>query len=293
MDDRHPHHVDNAFVQQRRSTVIFAVAMLALVANIVYPSFIPKDVMVTISNINENGGAKVTEDIHFLLTTEQDKQKYELTLGKNDIASWSSATGLESIKYYVDPDELEISNVRVTPYPLQTYSSSYGGRLTIEYFVSPIINRSTNKPVSNGSSLFITTQYKPRTYRYGLNPKVLNFKRTSRGDIILSDQETLRIILPEKSIVYEASPSPKGTNYKCPVVLKSAEWSNQVLVKFSFVFDVEKNMSYEITSGIRYVILKMIHLFESGSGILLLIMVASIGFGAWMVSNSAKYIHKK
>ncbi len=271
---------------------IFLILLLSLILGRLYFSaFVPKDVTVTISNINENGGAKISEDINFLLTTPQDKQKYELTLNKNDIASWASTTGLKTIKYYIDPSKLKITNLRVTPYPLKTYSSTYGGKLTIEYFVSPLINETTGKPINN-YSLFEISKYKPRTTRYKLNTNLLNFKRTSRGDIILDEHETLIILLPDRAIIYGATPSPKGIDFKPPMILKKAEWQNQVLVKFSFVFDIEKGISSEITEGIKNIINKTIETVQTNSGILIILMIIVIIISIFLIKKYGDVVKK-
>lgn len=271
--------------------IIFILIMSLFLTSVVHSNFVPKDVLVTISNINQNGGATVTEDINFLLTTEQDKQKYELTLDKNDIASWISVTNLDTIKYYVDPSSFNMTDLRVTPHPLKTYSSTYGGEITIEYTISPILNRTTGKPMED--PLFIVSKYKPRTYRYSLNPSILNFKRSSNGDVILDEDTTLKIILPERSVVYEATPSPAGMDFKAPMSLKSVSWKNQVLVKFTFIFDVEKSMSYEITEDVGNVINKTMSIFESSKGILVTIMLITIGLGVLFIKINADKIENK
>jgi len=272
--------------------LILILAVSLLLTSVAYSKFVSKNVVVTISNINSDGGAKITEDINFLLTTPQDKQKYESTLDKNDLASWSSTTGLDTIKYYVDPSKLKVTNLRIIPYPLKIYSSTYGGEITIEYFVSPVINETTKKSISE-NTLFIVDDYKPRTHRYTLNTQVLNFKRTSRADTILEKDTTLKILLPERSIVYKATPSPYGINFKAPMNLKAVKWENQVLVKFTFAFDIEKSMSYEITEDVRDTVKGVVSIFESTNGILLTIMIVTIGLGIWFIGLKAKKIKRK
>ena len=130
--------------------------------------------------------------------------------------------------------------------------------------------------------------YKPRTYRYKLNSDLLSFRRTDRGDIILNSNEYLSISLPPRSVIYAAVPNPNNVDSGLPMIADRVVWSNQVLVKFSFVFDVEQSIGYEISSSIHNLYLSLSSLFEGENGIFFSIIVVVLVVSYLLLRRESK-----
>ncbi len=200
------------------------------------------DVIVT---VNEDGSADITEIVYLLITTDYHISIYKTGLSQNDLASWSSMTGLSEMRYHVDNRYVDVQDVVVRPQPVfkcNPLADLCHGELRISYHVDSYKNKEGN-PV-NSTGLFIHDKYKPRTTRYTLNGAAFGFEESELGDVILGSNQRLTIIVPDKATVIDVSPLPEDMGEFREVTEFS--WENTVLAHFKLTFEIEEGLDKEV-----------------------------------------------
>lgn len=198
-------------------------------------------------DVNEDGSAEVTENIHLLITSDYHISVYTNGMSKNDLASWSSMTGLSDIRYHVDNRKVDVQDVVVRPQPVSNcnpLADLCHGELKISYRVDAY--RDKDGVAVNDSGLFIADKYKPRTTRYTLNSGALTFEESELGDVILGENERLTISFPENVKILEATPLPEEMEKEELSGVNELSWENTVLARFSIIFEVEESLDSEV-----------------------------------------------
>jgi len=220
--------------------------LVMLLLSLSYASFTVTALDVTV-DVNEDGSADITEDLYLLITTDYHISVYTNGLTQNDLASWSSLTGLSDVRYHVDNRVVDVQNVVVRPQPVSRcnpLADLCHGELKISYRVDSY--RSKNGEAINNSGLFLADEYKPRTTQYTLNSGALSFEESDLGDVILGENERLTFMLPEMVTLIEVAPLPEGITKDEIRDLKELSWENTVLARFNIVFEDEESLDAEV-----------------------------------------------
>lgn len=224
--------------------------LVLLIAAIVNAEFLMESVEVTLSDIKSDGSVRVHESIKFIMYGEYSQSVYDSGISNNQLAFWSTNTGLKDVKFHVNPSKVDIRDLRLRPQPrtgCNPIQGSCHGELILDYDAYPsYVDNSSTVPVS-GTGIFTVEQYKPRTKRYTLNPAALSFTSTPESSIVLDDNIYLIINLPGESSTLDINPQPAGTDLALPVHVDRLTWTDIVLVRFSLVFDVEESIDKEVT----------------------------------------------
>ncbi len=198
---------------------------------------------------DKNGDAYVLERITFLVQGEESQSIYLKGLSDNTLSFWSSNTKLSDIRVHLNSEKVNIVNFRIIPQPLKNCNQALNtclGEIFLDYTAKPYYN-SLSEPIEN-TGLFYTDKYKPRTIRYSINPDALLFDSSEVEHIIrINSYTSLTIKTPELSKVLEANPTP--TNLQNPVFPNYENtyiWKNTLLVKFSFIYELEQGIDEEI-----------------------------------------------
>ncbi|MEM5814784.1 MAG: hypothetical protein QXD77_03120 [Candidatus Aenigmatarchaeota archaeon] len=227
-----------------------AVLLLFLMVTTANAEFLMERVEVTLSDIKSDGSVKVHESIKFIMYGEYSQSLYDSGISNNQLAFWSTNTGLKDVKFHVNPSKVDIRDLRLRPQPrtgCNPIQGSCHGELILDYEAYPsYADNSSTTPLA-GTGIFTVEQYKPRTKRYTLNPSALSFTSTPESNIVLEDSVYLTINLPAESTVLDINPQPAGTNLALPSHVGSLTWTDIVLVRFSLVFDVEESIDREVT----------------------------------------------
>ncbi|MEM2908940.1 MAG: hypothetical protein QW590_02485 [Candidatus Bilamarchaeaceae archaeon] len=211
--------------------------------------FMLNEVDVFIHDVQPDGSAKVTESIKIIIKGEDAQNAYDRGFAMNDLAFWSSETGISHIRQHVNPNKVEIKDLRVKPQPRKKCNPFQGlchGELVIEYVATPVYDTNGTKIPKTG--LFIVEQYKPRTVRYTINPEALSFTTTQLGHILLEENVHLRIEVPQNAVITDLNPMPEQIDARLPARISNLEWYDTILVKFSVVFEVEETLEKEVSN---------------------------------------------
>ena len=227
----------------RNRLALFAILLAALV----FAGFQLGTLKVTVE-ANKDGSAHVEEKIHMFITSTDSINLYMGSLTRNDIATWKDRIGLNDIRHHVSSNVVEIRNMRIRPQPVDKCNLGAGtceANLIFDYDVYPIMHNDT---AVNGTGLFITENFKPRTTRYRLNPGALSFATTSDGDIMLPKEATLTLIIPKDASNIYVQPLPQDMVDMRPPLkgVSTFAWGNTVLPKFEFTFEREESLETEI-----------------------------------------------
>ncbi len=220
--------------------------LVVMMLSLAYSAFTTTALDMTVE-VNEDGSAEITEEIYLLITTDYHISTYAKGLTQNDLASWSSLTGLGDVRYHVDNREVDVQNVVVRPQPVSRcnpLADLCHGELKITYRVAAYADKD-GEPVNN-SGLFIAEQCKPRTTQYALNSGALSFEKSDLGDVILGENQRLTFVFPEKATLIEVCPLPEGENKEDMGKLKELTWENTVLARFGIVFEIEQSLDAEV-----------------------------------------------
>lgn len=235
-------------------------------------NFLLERVDVHISDIQLDGSAKVHESIKFIITGSYSQALYDVGFEHNDLAFWSTATGLKDVKKHINPTKGAISDFRLRPQPRTSCNPIQGtchGELILDYYVHPSYNISadgrTKKPML-GTGLFNVEGYKPRTTRYTINPAALSFTTTEQNNIILDDNVYLTIHLPSDSITLDVNPLPTKSDLSLPARVQELSWNDMILVRFLLVFDVERGLDSEVGAFFSDTLMNMVSIINSPHG---------------------------
>ncbi len=199
-----------------------------------------------------DGTAHAVESMRLLLNNSQAVKLYQDTMQSNDLSTWISQTDITDLRTHVNPASVSVSNLQVRSQSPDNCNSIIGtcfATLVLEYDIRPL---SPDKP-----GILKMEDYKPRTTRYTLMPSVLLLPRSSSGDILLSTQTTLRLILPQDATNIRFSQMPNNLlNETSRFRYDPAQgyfgtehsflWNDQTLSKFSLVFEREAALESEI-----------------------------------------------
>ncbi|MBN1169560.1 hypothetical protein JXA56_00910 [Candidatus Micrarchaeota archaeon] len=252
--------------------------ILLLLLSLVHAEFLIERVEVKISDIQDDGSAKVHESIKMIMTGNYSMSLYDSGITNNKLSVWSNYTGLKDVKFHTNPAVVDIRDFRIRPQPrtkCNPIQNTCHGELILDYWAYPSFANETPQP---GTGLFTVEKYKPRTKRYTINPEALSFTTTPENNIVLEDRIYLIIDLPSDSITLDINPLPAYQFYEFPAHIDSLEWEDIVLVKFSLVFDVEGSIDKEVTDFFGDIARGSSNILSSPHGIpLVILLVAVIG----------------
>lgn len=196
-------------------------------------------------DVDEGGGARVTERLHYIITSSYHISLYEAGLSKTDLASWSSIISSGDVRYHLDNRVVNIENVVVTPAPTSRcnpLAELCHGEITITYDAKPYVRADGSVVPETG--VFSVDAYKPRSKMYTLNAGALSFQTSELGDVILGEDERITFELPQGGKVRYVSPLPDEAVDSQGRVQMS--WQNAVLAHFSLVFEKEESLDQEV-----------------------------------------------
>jgi len=224
--------------------------ILLLLISVLHAEFMIDRVDVGISDIKDDGSAKVHESIKFVMFGNYSSSLYDSGISSNELSFWSTNTGLKDVKFHVNTLDVDIRDLRVRPQPRTKCNPIQGichGEVILDYRAYPAyIDNESMDPVP-GTGLFTVDKYKPRTRRYTINPASLSFTTTPEGNIILDDKNFLTIQLPAGSQTLDINPQPADSAIVLPAIVDSLSWTDIVLVKFSLIFEVEDGIDKEVS----------------------------------------------
>jgi hypothetical protein len=198
-------------------------------------------------NVNDDGTADITESVYLLITTDYHISVYSNGLAQNDLASWSSLTGLSEVRYHVDNRDVDVQDVVVRPQPVSRcnpLADLCHGELKISYHVDSYRNKA-GEP-ANATGLFIADKYKPRTTRYSLNTGALAFEQSELGDVILGENQRLTFLMPGMVEIIKVAPLPEEVEVGEVPYLRELSWENTVLAHFKITFEKEESLDKEV-----------------------------------------------
>lgn len=223
---------------------------LILLISIASADFRLDKVVVTISDINEEGAAHVQESLYFFVVGDYSRSLYDSGLYNNDLSFWATSTQITDMRFHINPNKVDLRDFRVRPQQLKkcnAFTNSCRGEIILDYIVYPSYKvKNQIGPLVNNTGLFIISKYKPRTSSFRINPEALSFAKGDFGDVIISKETSLRIILPKGNVVTELNPVPDGIEVTLPQVIEELTWTDTILVRFSLVFDVEESLDKEV-----------------------------------------------
>lgn len=251
--------------------------ILLLLFTVLHADFLIESVDVTISDIKDDGSAKVHESIKFIIYGDYSNSLYDSGIGSNELAFWSTNIGLKDVKFHVNPATVDIRDFRLRPQPRTKCNPIQGvchGELILDYMAYPNYGNTTDA-IEPATGLFTMEKYKPRTLRYTINPASLAFTTTPEGNIILEDTVHLTVELPSDSTILDTNPQPSDP-VALPSHVDSLSWSDVVLVKFSLIFDVEESIDKEVSDFFSGIINSVGGTLSSPHGIAAVVLIVII-----------------
>ncbi len=246
---------------------------------------------VTVSNIQKDGSAKVHESIKLIMIGDYAHALYDTGFEKNDLSYWSATTELDEVKLHMNPSKLEIKDLRLRPQPRKKCNPIERichGELLLDYYIHPLYNQSGEMEVPlKGTGLFGVESYKPRTTRYTINPGALSFTTTEQGNIILNEDVSFTIELPEDSVVLDINPFPEDGETALPARIGRLSWTDAILVKFTLIFDVEESLGEEVSTFFLDIITQISGAVSGPHGFALVVLVVII-LGSYAYINASK-----
>jgi hypothetical protein len=225
--------------------------ILLLLSSLIHAEFLIERVDVAMSDIQDDGSAKVHESIKFIMTGNYSTSVYDSGMTNNELAFWSTNIGLKDVKFHVNTANVDVRDLRLRPQPrtkCNPIQELCHGELILDYLAYPSYHDTLGKlePVS-GTGLFSVENYKPRTKRFTINPASLSFTTTTDGNVILDKNVFLTIKPPSGSMMLDLNPRPEYFTAELPAHVESLSWTDIVLVKFSLQFDVEEGIDKEVS----------------------------------------------
>ncbi|RME79168.1 MAG: hypothetical protein D6769_03175 [Methanobacteriota archaeon] len=225
---------------------------------------------ITLAN---NGNAHVVERVTIKMDNELDVVDYNKAAESNTLQNWVKALNNPDIRLHIDPSKANIENLRISPQPVRTdFFNEFTAKILITYDV-------LNTGEAN-SSLFLKEVVKPRVVKYKLNPKLLSYKRTNAGNLILGDNVALIMNFPQGSSITDINPVPKNVKeLSLPAKMEQVYWRNQILVGMRLEVVVEESIADEISNYFESLLSTFGNVMESSEGkvyaVLLTLLVAS------------------
>ena len=201
-----------------------------------------------------DGTAHAVESMRIFMNNTQSIKLYEDTMQSNDLATWVGRTGISDLRTHITSTSVEVGNLQVRSKSPDNCNSLLGvcfATLVLEYDIRPLY---ADKP-----GILKLDNYKPRTTRYTFISDVLLLPRSSSGDILLSPNAVLRIILPSDASDIKFSQLPDNLQNETSRFIydpsqgynggeRQFVWTDQTLSKFSLNFQVEAPLESEILS---------------------------------------------
>ncbi len=210
-----------------------------LLINYMWASFSIRNLDIHI-NIDDNGVAKVEEDIYILIKGELDLGRYTTNLEEKNLYVWSKLIDDTEVRIHADPNNCLIKNLKVRPQPPQNYNAltkTAVGLIKVTYEIDALPNK-------NDSGVVFVKSIKPRVKEYSFNSDILSLPRTVSGNLILDERTSLYITLPQKAEVVEINPEP----YRLDRASNTYLWKNTILVDFTLRYLMEETLYEEISS---------------------------------------------
>jgi len=267
-----------------------ALILLLVLAASIHADFLIERVDVAVSDIQEDGSAKVHESIKFVMYGNYSSSIYDSGISNTELSFWSTNTGLKDVKFHVNPSVVDIRDLRLRPQPRTKCNPIQGichGELILDYRAFPTYKDNQTLEMESDTGLFTIEKYKPRTRRFTVNPSALSFTTTPEGNIILDDDVYLTINLPEGGEVLDINPQPTGSSYQLPVRIESMTWTDIVLVKFSLIFDVEDSIDKEVSDFFGGIFLGTSRLLGGPQGPAVIVLAAVV-IGSFLYITMAK-----
>lgn len=261
--------------------------VLLLLATVVNAEFVIEQVDVTISDIEDDGSAKVHESIKIIIFGDHSNSVYDSGIANNRLSVWSNNTQLKDVKIHVNPSLVDIRDFRLRPQPrtkCNPIQELCHGELILDYYAYPSFENESAKP---GTGLFTVEKYKPRTKRYTLNPDALSFTLTTENNIVLDDEVYLTVKMPAKSELLDLNPQPGDEELSLPAHVGQLSWNDIVLVKFSLVFDVEDSIDKEVTDFFSNIARGISGTLSSPHGLPLVVLIVLL-IGSYLYIMMAK-----
>ena len=270
------------------------VLLVLLFSNAVWAEFVLESVDVVVNEIQPDGSVKVRENIKLIIKGEYSQALYDngySGYSNNDLSFWSTTTELKDVKRHINPAKTSIEDFTLSPQPRKKCSPVQEichGELILEYCARPSYNTTNDKEVAiEGTGLFGTENYKPRTIKYTLNPEALSFTTTDQGNIILDENVKFIVRFPDGTVVTKANPLPEDVEGDTLGRMTELSWGDMVLVKFTLEFEVEKSLEEEV-SEFFFGFVELIDSAATGVyGFAILILVVII-VGGYLYINAAK-----
>jgi len=259
---------------------------LILLAATLHAEFLIERVDVTISDIADDGSAKVHESIKFVMYGDYANSVYDSGIPQNELSFWSVSTGLKDVKLHLSPSTVDIRDLRVRPQPRTKCNPIQGichGEIILDYSAYPTFKDNDTLDPEPGTGIFTVEKYKPRTRRYTINPAALAFTTTTDGNIILDKDVHLVLEMPSDSVTLDINPQPADSNIHLPTGVDSLSWTDMVLVKFSLIFEVEDSIDKEVSDFFGGIFRGVSRAFSGPHGYALMaLVVALIGSFAYI-----------
>lgn len=223
-----------------------------LLSTIAYSGFEIKSVNVGIT-MDDDGSGKVQEIVKFYVQGEEAQSQYIAGLSSNELSFWTKETQLSDLRVHLNSEVVDIENFRIIPQPLKNCNDATNeclGEIKMDYDIYPyyIVQSEDSKEIIEGTGLFSMDPYKPRTTRFSINENALFFETAEVEHITLINKyTTFTITVPVGSTVLEVNPVPDDLeDLIFPTTVNSYSWKNTLLVKFSFIYEIEKGLDQEI-----------------------------------------------
>jgi hypothetical protein len=230
-----------------------------------------------------DGTAHVAETVRLFINDTQSIDLYEQSMQYNDLSSWMSRTGITDLRTHINSASLDLRNLRVRSREVDSCNQVVGtclATLVLEYDVYPL---GPDEP-----GIVTLDAYKPRTIRYTLLPGAFSLPRSATGDILLSSQIQLRVVLPEDAEAIRFSQPPSSLedadrtqvdpNSDYRGVDRQFVWK-EPLSGFKLSFEREQSLESEIFSSFSALQAGIFTTFFSPQGAAFLLLVA-IGLGS-------------
>ena len=238
--------------------------------------------------IYPDGTAHVAETIRLFINDTQSIDLYEQSMQYNDLSSWMSRTGISDLRTHINSATLELRNLRVRSRDVDSCNQVVGtclATLVLEYDVYP--------PAQDKPGIVVMDPYKPRTTRYTLLPGVFSLPRSATGDILLSSQIQLRVVLPDdaKAIRFSQPPSSLENETDRTRFDPNSDYLgtdrqfvwNEPLSGFKLSFEREESLESEIFSYFSDLQNGIFTTFFSPQGAAFLLLIAiALGSVLWL-----------
>ncbi|OIO21248.1 hypothetical protein COV61_04835 [Candidatus Micrarchaeota archaeon CG11_big_fil_rev_8_21_14_0_20_47_5] len=224
-------------------SAIFAIFVIAIAISLSYSAFVLERLTISVS-VDEKGVSTVQEKAELLLTTPASTERYKSPLVKHDLATWREITGLTELRHHISGANVEMRGIRVRPQPpwrCNDFEGTCHAAILIDYVVYPLYANGTILP---NTGLFFAERFKPRTTRFTLNTKAITVGISESGDLVLDKITNLTISIPQNSQNIYVQPLPQNEGK-----LTGAQaffWSNAILPKFEFSYEVEESLESEV-----------------------------------------------